>query len=300
MDRSKKTVIAVVGPTAVGKTAMAIRLATHFQTEILSADSRQCFRELNIGVARPSKEELQKVTHHFIADRSILENFTAADYETFALTVADQVFEHHDQLILVGGTGLYIRSFLNGLDVIPEVDASVREGVMQLYASGGMEALQEELKRVDTEFSSQGEMQNPQRMMRALEVFRSTGKSILSFRTGSSKTRPFVVKWVGLQLPREVLVERINLRVDEMMVAGWLEEAKQVFPYRHLNALQTVGYKELFDHLDGKYSLEEAVERIKISTRQYAKRQMTWFRGIPEIEWFDPTDVPGVLQAVSK
>jgi len=299
MNSSSKTVIAVVGPTAVGKTAMAIHLAQHFQTEILSADSRQCFRELRIGVARPSETELHQVSHHFIASHSIHEDFTAADYESYALNISDQLFANKNTLILVGGTGLYIRAFLNGLDVIPEVDPSIRAQVVEMYGRAGIEGLQQDLARLDPLFLREGEMQNPQRMMRALEVVLATGKSIRSFRTGTTKPRAFSVKWIGLELPREVLVNRINERVEAMMQTGWLEEVRGLMPSRHLNALQTVGYKELFEHLDGRYSFSEAVERIKISTRQYAKRQMTWFRAIPGMHWFDPSDVSGILGSLA-
>ncbi len=296
MKHSSRTVIALVGPTAVGKTAMGIHLAEHFRTEVLSADSRQCYRELSIGVARPSEEELGQVPHHFIASHSVRENLTAVDYESYALKISDQVFERNDVLVMVGGTGLYIRAFLSGLDAIPAVDASVRAQVMELYSIAGIEGLQQELSLLDPLFVRAGEMQNPQRMMRALEVMLATGKSIMDFRTGANKTRPFHVKWIGLELPREVLVTRINERVDAMMRAGWLQEVRELVPHRHLNALQTVGYKELFEHLDGKFTLSEAVDRIKISTRQYAKRQMTWFRAIPEIRWFDPSDISGIRQ----
>ncbi len=290
MQLKSKNVIAVVGPTAVGKTSCGIRLAEHFQTEILSADSRQCYRELNIGVARPSDEELQQVPHHFIASHSIHEDLTAADYETYALNSSAQLFQEKNQLILVGGTGLYIKAFASGLDPIPEVAPAIRQQVIGLYAEKGIHGLQAELIRLDPEFAQEGEMQNPQRMMRALEVVITTGASIVAYRTGSDKTRPFEVRWVGLELPREELIRRIDERVDAMMQNGLLLEVQALYAHRTLNALQTVGYRELFDHLSGRCSLDEAVERIKISTRQYAKRQMTWFRKVPDMHWFHPSD----------
>jgi len=296
MQLKSKNVIAVVGPTAVGKTSCGIRLAEHFQTEILSADSRQCYRELNIGVARPSDEELQQVPHHFIASHSIHEDLTAADYETYALNSSAQLFQEKNQLILVGGTGLYIKAFASGLDPIPEVAPAIRQQVIGLYAEKGIHGLQAELIRLDPEFAQEGEMQNPQRMMRALEVMITTGMSIVAYRSGSDKTRPFGIRWVGLELPREELIRRIDERVETMMQNGLLQEVQALYAHRTLNALQTVGYRELFDHLSGRCSLDEAVERIKISTRQYAKRQLTWFRKVPDMHWFHPSDETGILK----
>ena len=296
MQLKSKNVIAVVGPTAVGKTSCGIRLARHFQTEILSADSRQCYRELNIGVARPSDEELQQVPHHFIASHSIHEDLTAADYETYALNSSAQLFQEKNQLILVGGTGLYIKAFASGLDPIPEVAPAIRQQVIDLYAEKGIHGLQAELIRLDPEFAQEGEMQNPQRMMRALEVMITTGTSIVAYRSGSDKTRPFGIRWVGLELPREELIRRIDERVETMMQNGLLQEVQSLYAHRTLNALQTVGYRELFDHLSGRCSLDEAVERIKIATRQYAKRQMTWFRKVPDMHWFHPSDETGILK----
>ena len=296
MQLKSKNVIAVVGPTAVGKTSCGIRLARHFQTEILSADSRQCYRELNIGVARPSDEELQQVPHHFIVSHSIHEDLTAADYETYALNSSAQLFQEKNQLILVGGTGLYIKAFASGLDPIPEVAPAIRQQVIDLYAEKGIHGLQAELIRLDPEFAQEGEMQNPQRMMRALEVVIATGTSIVAYRSGSDKTRPFGIWWVGLELPREELIRRIDERVETMMQNGLLQEVQSLYAHRTLNALQTVGYRELFDHLSGLCSLDEAVERIKIATRQYAKRQMTWFRKVPDMHWFHPSDETGILK----
>ncbi len=296
MHSKQKTVIAVVGATAVGKTALGIRLAEHFQTEILSADSRQCYRELNIGVARPTTTELEQIPHHFIATHSVEEDVTAADYAAFALRLSDQLFQKHDQLVLVGGTGLYTKAFTSGMDFIPEIDPAIREQVITRYAEKGIEGLQIELNRLDPQFAREGEMQNPQRMMRALEVVLGTGSSILSFRTGLDTARPFEVQWVGLELPRADLIRRIDARVDLMMEQGLLDEVRSLYPHRSRVALQTVGYRELFDYLDGTCSLDEAVERIRIATRQYAKRQMTWFRRVPGIQWFHPQDEAGILQ----
>lgn len=284
----KKTVIIICGPTAVGKTSVAIAVAKHFKTEIISADSRQCFKELTIGVARPSQEELNTVTHHFIASHTIQEEVTAAAFEQYALQKTNELFEQHDIVVLVGGTGLYIKAFCEGLDLIPDVPAEIREGIISNYESKGMKWLQDEVKKKDPAFYAEGEIQNPQRMMRALEVMEATGQSILSFHKGEKAKRDFNIIKTGLELPREELIRNINTRTDAMMEAGLLNEVKSLLAFKNLNALQTVGYAELFDHLDGKMTLPEAIERIKINTRQYAKRQMTWFKKDKEINWFVP------------
>jgi len=286
----QKTVIVLAGPTAVGKTAAAIQLAKQFNTVIISADSRQCFRELRIGVARPSEEELAAVPHYFIASHSITEEVTAASYAAWALTLTEELFREHDVVVLTGGTGLYIRAFCEGLDPVPAVIPGVREKITADYTANGLGWLQEEIRRKDPLFAAEGEMQNPQRILRALEVIESTGKSVLSFHSGEKTARPFAIQKYALELPREQLVRNIDTRVEQMMAAGLLEEVKQLLPYRQLNALQTVGYSELFDYLDGKITLEEAVEQIKIHTRQYAKRQMTWFRKDKEFVWRKPKE----------
>lgn len=283
-----KTVVIVAGPTAVGKTSVAIQLARHFHTEIISADSRQCFKELVIGVARPSEAELREVPHHFIASHSVQDEVTAGTFEQYALQRLDELFREHDIVIMVGGTGLYIKAFSEGLDLIPAIDPSVRQRVIESYEEKGIGWLQEQLEEKDPLFSKEGEMQNPQRMMRALEVIDSTGQSILSFRKSEKVKRNFNIIKIGLELPKEELHRNIHARVDAMMDNGLLEEVKQLLPYRNLNALQTVGYAELFDHLDGNISLEKAIEQIKTNTRQYAKRQMTWFRKDKKMKWFSP------------
>lgn len=291
-----KTVIVIAGPTAVGKTSVALQLAKHFNTAIISADSRQCFKELNIGVARPSAEELWEVKHYFIASHSIHETVTAAGFEQYALQKNQELFQQHDVVIMVGGTGLYIKAFCEGLDSIPEIDPAIRQSIITAYEEKGIGWLQEQLHAKDPAFAAAGEMQNPQRMMRALEVKESTGQSILSFRKGEKAQRDFKIIKIGLELPKEELQRNIHSRVDQMMQAGLLEEVKQLLPYKQLNALQTVGYAELFDYFDGKWTLEEAVERIKINTRQYAKRQLTWFRKDKEIQWFAPGDIIPIKQ----
>ena len=281
----QKTVIIVLGPTASGKTAAAIELATRYKTEIISADSRQCFRELNIGVARPSTEELNSVPHHFIATHSIQEEVTAASFEQYALTKAAELFIKHDVVVMAGGTGLYIKAFCEGLDSIPAIPANIRDIITRSYEENGLSWLQEQVKEKDPVFYEKGEIQNPQRMMRALEVVEYTGQSILSFRKNKKTERAFAIVKVGIDLPKEELHRRIHYRVDQMMEHGLLQEVRDLKPYQHLNALQTVGYKEIFDYLDNKISLEKAIEDIKTNTRQYAKRQMTWFRKDLTILW---------------
>ena len=294
----QKKLIVIGGPTAVGKTAVAIAVAKHFNTEIISADSRQCFKELNIGVARPSLAELATVPHHFIADRSIQQEFSASDYEKFALKKLEELFSKRAVVVMVGGTGLYIKSLAEGLDNIPEIEPELRERIRSSYEKNGMQWLVEELELNDPLFVSKGEMQNPQRMLRALEVVLSTGESILQFQTGVKAKRDFEIIYVGLDLPREELHSRINARVDQMMQQGLLAEVKSLIPYQHLNALQTVGYKEIFEHLQGEKTLEEAVESIKAHTRQYAKRQLTWFKKVEDINWFHPSETEKLLSFI--
>ena len=291
--------IIVAGPTAVGKTAVAIQLAKHFGTSIISADSRQCYKELNIGVARPSVQELAAVNHYFIASHSIHDEITAAGFEQYALEKTTALFQQHDVVVMVGGTGLYIKAFCEGLDKIPAVDPAIREQIISNYNNKGLVWLQGELQQKDPAFYASGEIQNPQRMMRALEVVESTGQSVLSFRKGEKAQRNFNIMKIGLELPKEELHQRIHTRVDQMMQAGQLDEVRGLIPYKHLNALQTVGYKELFDHLDGKTALENAVEQIRTNTRQYAKRQMTWFKKDAEIKWFAPFQAGEITSSVS-
>ena len=285
-----KTCLIIAGPTAVGKTAMAIQLAQQFSTQIISADSRQCYKELNIGVAKPSAAELATVQHYFINSHTISQNVTAADFEEYALQSADTIFLKNDKAILVGGTGLYIKAFAEGLDEIPGIEESLRTSIVTDYNNGGIQWLQEQVKKQDPDYFIHGEMQNPQRMMRALEVKISTGKSIRSFQSKLKKQRNFNCIKIGLELPREMLYNRINLRVDKMMENGLLAEAESLLPGKHLNALQTVGYRELFDYFDKKISLENAVELIKQNSRHYAKRQMTWFKKDKEMQWVDLQD----------
>ncbi|MCC6287469.1 MAG: tRNA (adenosine(37)-N6)-dimethylallyltransferase MiaA [Chitinophagaceae bacterium] len=283
----KKTCIVIVGPTASGKTKLSLLLADYFKTSIISADSRQCYKELNIGVAKPDEKELQRIKHYFINTHSIHEEINAAVFENYALAAVEEIFAEKDYAVMVGGTGLYIKAFCEGMDDMPGIDESVRATLRNEYSNKGFDWLQEMIKAHDPLFYAQGEILNPQRMLRALEVKLSTGKSVFEWYTIKKKQRPFNIIKLGIDIPREVLYDQINKRVDMMMEAGLPEEAQSLTDYRYINALQTVGYKELFDYIDGKVTLNEAADNIKKNTRNYAKRQMTWFRKDTEINWFE-------------
>ena len=278
---SPKHCIIIAGPTAVGKTAAAIETALALGTEILSADSRQCFREMKIGVARPSEEELLAVKHHFIANHSVTENITAASFAKEGRACLAEIFSRKDLAVVCGGTGLYIKALVEGLDEIPEIDEQYREQVSLLYAEQGVDALRAELLRLDPDFATMGDANNPARMMRALEVVMATGEPIRTFQKGSvmnDEERGFSVSYRILDLPREELYDRINKRVDNMIREGLEEEVRGLMPFRERPSLQTVGYQEFFDFFDGKCSRDEAIEKIKQHTRNYAKRQITWFK----------------------
>lgn len=282
-----KTVIIIAGPTAAGKTARAIEVAQHFDTAVISADSRQCYREISIGTAKPSPQELQTVPHYFINSHSIREEVNAGIYERLALEYAAEVWKDRDVVVMCGGTGLYIKAFCEGIDNIPAAPSEIRSSVQERYEKEGMAWLQQEVQEKDPAFYAIAEIQNPHRLMRALEVLYATGQSITSFRTGNTAQRDFNIIKTGIMLPKEQLHANIERRVHQMVADGLLEEVRAVLPYRNHNALQTVGYKEVFDHLDGKLSWNEAVEQIIVHTRQYAKRQLTWFRKDKDIKWFE-------------
>ncbi|MFT4095426.1 MAG: tRNA (adenosine(37)-N6)-dimethylallyltransferase MiaA [Niabella sp.] len=294
-----KSVIVIAGPTAVGKTAHAIEVARYFNTVILSADSRQCYKEMDIGVARPSAQELQQVPHYFIASHSIQEPINAAWYDTYALNLLQELFKEKDTIVVTGGTGLYIKALIEGMDAIPQVDTTIRDNIIIQYKEKGIAWLQQQLQELDPLFFASGEMQNPQRMMRALEVIQATGRSIISFRSQKKNPRPFNIIQVGLELPRDVLYERINARTDVMMQAGLVAEVERLTDYKRLNALQTVGYKEIFDYLDGKTLLQTATDLIKQNTRRYAKRQMTWFKRQPGMNWINLEKTPYILPLIT-
>lgn len=293
-----KTVIIIAGPTAAGKTALAIRLASHFKTAVISADSRQCYKEISIGTAKPSLQELQTVPHYFIDSHSINEEVNAGIFERLSLQYATEIFNNRDVAVMCGGTGLYIRAFCEGIDDIPAAPADVRLKINEQYAIEGLEWLQKEVQERDPAFYAVAEIQNPQRLIRALEVLYTTGQSITTFRTANKATRDFNIIKIGVTVPKEQLHTNIAHRVHAMIAAGLVEEVRAVLPYRHHNALQTVGYKEIFDYLDGKITLEEATELIIIHTRQYAKRQLTWFRKDPAMQWFDARDTEGVMNKI--
>jgi len=293
-----KICIVIVGPTAVGKTNIAIQLAQHFSTDIISADSRQCFKELNIGVAKPTPEELKLVKHYFINSHSIQEEMNTAIFEQYALKSINEIFKTKDVAIMVGGTGLYVKTFCHGIDEVPKVSPEIKEKVIADYEWEGLEWLQKEVEKIDPLYYAKGENKNPTRLMRALEVKLSTGKSILDFQTHNRKKRDFDIIKIGLDMPREVLYDRINARVNVMMQGGLEEEAKSLEQYKKLNALQTVGYRELFSYLEDDISLEYAVQMIKQNTRNYAKRQLTWFKADEQVQWCD-VDLQQVLAKIN-
>ncbi len=284
--KTEKTLITIIGPTASGKTALGIYIAKHFNTEIISADSRQFYKELNVGVARPSDQELGEVRHHFIADRSITAEYSAGKFETEALQKLNKLFEQHEKIVCVGGSTLYVQALLEGLDELPG-DMSIRSQLKKRLDEEGLQTLTQELLTRDPIYHAQVDLRNPHRILRALEVCLITGESYSALRKKNSAERTFGIIKIGLNPPREWLYERINKRVDKMMEQGLLNEVKNLDPLRHVNALQTVGYSELFDYLDGKLTLEQAIEKIKQHSRNYAKRQLTWWRRDPDIHWLD-------------
>ena len=300
MESSNKTLIVVVGPTAVGKTAVAIKLAQLFNTEVISADSRQIFKELSIGTAKPSDAELAMVPHHFINTHSIREDYDAAQYGQDALILITRLFERHDNLILCGGSGLYIKAVCEGFDDIPDVPSGIREELMQHYEQQGIQWLQNQMQALDPAYFQTIDQKNPHRLIRALEVRLATGVSIATFRTQKKIRHPFAILKIGLELPREDLYHRIDERMDSMIAQGLFEEAKNLHKYRNQQALQTVGYQEVFDFIEGQYDEEEAIRLLKRNSRRYAKRQLTWFKRDTEIHWFKPYDVEKISQLVSQ
>ncbi len=285
-----KVLLIVVGPTAVGKTDFCVRLAKALQTIIVSADSRQFYKELEIGTAKPTLSEQQNIPHFFIDNKSITETYTVADYEKEVIELLKEKFDTYNPIILSGGTGFFIDAVCNGLDYIPNTKPEIREALNSEFDQFGIEPLQKELELVDKEYFDTVDISNPQRVIRALEIFRSTGQKFSSFRKGEKKERFFKTIKIGLTRDREELYNRINLRVDQMMEKGLLNEVESVQDYKHLNALQTVGYNELFKFLENNCTLQEAVDSIKQNSRLYAKRQLTWFRRDSQIKWFHPND----------
>lgn len=293
------TLIVVAGPTAVGKTRVAITLAERLGTEIVSADARQVFREMRIGTAHPSDEELGRVRHHLVGTHSIHDAYNAATYGAEALAIIDDLFTRHGYVILCGGSGLYIKAVLEGFDDIPDVDPSIRENLNREYREKGLGWLQEKMRELDPDYYAVMEQQNPQRILRALEVRMGTGRSIASFRKQRQSSPPFPVIKIGLTMERKALYRAIDERVDRMVEAGLFEEASALYPYGHLNALRTVGYQEIFDYIEGRCDKTEAVNQIKQHTRNYAKRQLTWFRRDKEFKWFGPDDTEAILDYIA-
>ena len=290
-----KTLIVIAGPTAIGKTALAITLAQHFTTEIISADSRQFFKEMSIGTAKPHVDELAAAKHHFIDSHSINTFFSTGDFEKQALGLLDEIFTRHDLAIMVGGSGLYLDAVTKGLDELPDTDMEIRSQLNKLFETEGLEPIKAQLEAADPEYYAKVDQANTQRLIRGLEFFLSTGKKVSSFLTNSRKERSFNIIKIGLNMERPLLYERINHRVDVMLEEGLLEEVKSLKDYRELNALKTVGYAELFDYLDGTITYEVAVEKIKQNTRRFAKRQLTWFRRDTQIHWFSPDQPAEVI-----
>ncbi len=294
----KKNLVVIVGPTAIGKTTLSIQLAMLFNAEIISADSRQFFREMNIGTAKPTADELSTIQHHFINTVSVIDDYDAGKYEQEADTLINDLFKTHNTLFLVGGSGMYVNALCNGFDDLPPIEEGVREEVLDTYKREGLPFLQAQLKKLDPEYFQKVDLKNPQRLMRALEICISTRLPYSSFRKGKNKTRNYTLIKIGLNTNREQLYKQIDERVDKMMEAGLLTEVKKLIPYKTLNALQTVGYKELFDYLDDKHSLEKAVELIKQNSRNFAKRQLTWFKKDTTIKWFEPIEMEAIISYV--
>ncbi len=294
----RKTLISICGPTAVGKTALSIFLAKQFETEIISCDSRQFFKEMKIGTASPGKKELALVPHHFIHHLSIFESYSVGDFEREGLKKIQDIFNTHSTVIMVGGSGLYERAITQGLDHFPEVSAGIRESLNDQFERKGIKPLQEKLSVLDPEFYQRIDLQNHQRLIRALEICIGTGKPYSFFRKNQLKKRSFNILKIGLKINRENLYRRINLRVDKMMEAGLLKEVEALYPYRKLNALQTVGYSELFNFFDVEITLEKAIEEIKKNTRRFAKRQLTWFNKDVNVRWFNPKEEKKIMEHI--
>lgn len=294
------TLIVVLGPTGVGKSEISLQLATYYHSEIISADSRQLYRELQIGTAVPSPEDRSLVAHHFIQSRSVNEYYNVSEFENEAITLIEQLFHNLNPLILTGGSMMYVDTICKGIDDIPTVDPDVRNEVISWYNETGIDALRKRLSEVDPEYYEIVDQNNHKRMLHAVEVYQMTGMPITSFRKNRVVKRPFRIIKVGINQDRAKLYERINHRVDQMMAAGLLDEAKSVYQFRHLNSLNTVGYKELFSFIDGECSLEEAVDLIKRNSRKYARKQLTWFRRDQEIKWFEPEQVQQIIEYIDQ
>ncbi|MFT6054618.1 MAG: tRNA dimethylallyltransferase [Roseivirga sp.] len=295
-----KYLVSIVGPTAVGKTALSIQLANEFACGIISADSRQFYRELEIGTAKPNQQELAAAHHHLINSLSIHDDYNVGNFETDTLAILANSYVQSDMMVMVGGSGLFVNAVCYGMDDLPVIKEGERERIISELNQNGLACLNKELEEKDPEYFSKVDLKNPQRVMRALEVIRSTGKSFSEFRSGTKVERPFKTIWIGLEMDRKDLYDRINLRMDHMIANGLFEEAKKHHKFKHLNALQTVGYKEIFGYLDGEYDREEAIRLLKRNSRRYAKRQMTWFKRNEGITWFSPNDYESITKFISE
>lgn len=295
-----KFLVVITGPTGIGKTSLGSQVARHFNSEIISCDSRQIYRELSIGTAVPSPEELDTIPHHFIHSHSISENYNASRYETEALTLLELLFRKHDILFMVGGSMLYVDAVCKGIDIMPDADPAIRKDLKDRLGKEGIESLRRQLKNLDPEYYKTVDLKNPNRIIHALEITLMTGKPYSSFRTQTRKQRPFSIIKIGLNCEREVLHQRINRRVDQMMHEGLEEEARSVYAQKELNALNTVGYRELFSFFDGEISKEKAIELIKRNSRRYARKQITWLRGDEEVHWFGPDQSAEIIEYISE
>lgn len=295
MSIKRGTLIVIAGPTGSGKSALAVRIAQHYNAPIISTDSRQFYRGLAIGTAQPTKEELAAAKHYFIADREVEDDFNSGKYETEALRLLDELFKDNEYVVAVGGSGLYIQALCDGMDAMPEANDEVRQQLKERLQNEGLAVLADELRQRDPEYYDRVDKSNPARVMRALEVCIVTGRTYTEQRSGEKAERSFNIIKIATDMPRDILYNRINRRVDMMVAEGLVEEVRRVYHKRHLNALQTVGYREMFDYLDGITTLDEAIELIKRNSRHYAKRQMTWFRRDTQFSWFAPSDLDTII-----
>ncbi|MGN0033392.1 MAG: tRNA (adenosine(37)-N6)-dimethylallyltransferase MiaA [Candidatus Limimorpha sp.] len=293
-----KHLIVIAGPTASGKTATAIEIAEYFNTVVISADSRQFYKEIPIGTAAPSKEEMCRVKHYMVGNLSVEDKYDVADYEHDVICLLKELFKFHDAVVLTGGSGLYIDAVCNGIDIIPDISPAIRQNVCDMLSEKGLFFLQDEVKRIDPDYYDIVDKMNPRRLQRALEVYYQTGRTFSSFRKNSRQPRDFNIIKTAILWERAALISRINRRVECMVSAGLVDEARSMYPKRHLNSLNTVGYKEMFEYFDGITSLEEAVGKIKVNTRQYAKRQMTWLRKNNDYQWFEPNSVEAMKKFI--
>jgi tRNA dimethylallyltransferase len=292
------TLIVVLGPTGVGKSDISIQLAKHYRTEIISADSRQFYKELCIGTAVPSKRDLNEIPHHFIQNKSIHDYYNVSSFEVESLELLDTLFNRINPVILTGGSMLYLDTICNGIDDIPTVDVDTRKDVIEWYERNGIDALRNRLQELDPDYYNIVDLNNPKRMLHAVEICQMTGKTFSSYRTNSPKERPFMIIKIGINQDRSILYERINQRVLKMIDSGLVDEARKVYPFRELNSLNTVGYKELFSYFDGACSLEEAIDLIQRNSRKYARKQLTWFRRDLQIAWFEPGQLSDIIEYI--